>query len=182
MTSRLWGNVEKVENDDNNVVVDGYRLFMKNDGTFPNNNDHPLLLYRNSFNGSQQEAESLIVGAGWTSPWVWGVFEFHHYHSTAWELLLCVRGSARIQLGGPQGPTVEVEKGDTMLVPPGFAHKQLSEKDGFALLGAYPEPGIHVDTLRGAPTQQQLQNIEQCHVPETDPILGIPLASMYNTN
>mmetsp|Transcript_16151 Transcript_16151/g.24598 ORF Transcript_16151/g.24598 Transcript_16151/m.24598 type:complete len:208 (-) Transcript_16151:1035-1658(-) len=175
MTSgQQWGVVHKVHDNK-------FRLFMKDDGTFPNNENHPLMIYKNCFHGSQSEAEMKIVEGGWTSPWVWGVFTFHHYHSTAWELLLCVQGEAQIQLGGPSGPTIRVERGDLMLVPPGFAHKQLSERGGFALLGAYPDcQGVNVDTLKGKPSDQQRRNILDCPTPHKDPISEIVLSTMYN--
>ena len=34
-------------------------------------------------------------------PWVFGVYTFHHYHTTAWEALLCISGNADIQVSAP---------------------------------------------------------------------------------
>ena len=86
-----------------------YCLFMKDDGTFPNNEWYPLILFKNAFHGSQGKGEHLITEGGWMSPWVWGIFPYHHYHSTAWELLLCVKGHAHMQLGGESGPKVPLD-------------------------------------------------------------------------
>ncbi len=91
-------------------------------------------------------------------PWVWGIFPYHHYHTTAWEALFCVKGSAQIQasnplciilelsfdfltskVGGSSGPVLKVQKGDVLLVPPGVAHKQLDAINDFTLLGSYPQ-------------------------------------------
>jgi uncharacterized protein YjlB len=63
---------------------------MKDDGTFPNNERYPTLIYKNAFHGGEADARRLIVkGNDWTEPWVWGIFSYHHYHTKAWELLLC---------------------------------------------------------------------------------------------
>lgn len=34
------------------------------------------------------DGAALMTTHGWTAPWAWGVFEYHHYHSSAW----CVPG------------------------------------------------------------------------------------------
>ena len=117
---------------------------MKDDGTFPNNEWYPLILFKNAFHGSQGKGEHLITEGGWMSPWVWGIFPYHHYHSTAWELLLCVKGHAHMQLGGESGPCTIINMGDIVYVPPGLTNKQLDSNGGFSLLGAYPSYcGLH---------------------------------------
>lgn len=187
MTQQRFGIVEKILATsvaattkteglcDSNI----YRLFMDDDGTFPNNKEYPLLLYKRAFLGSQSEATQRIMESGnWTSPWVWGIFPYHHYHSTAWELLLCTQGEADIQVGGPRGPTLEVTRGDLMLIPPGLAHKQVRDAGGFTLLGSYPNndrSAAHlgpVDTIRGSPTMKQRENIVACRLPPKDPFFG----------
>jgi uncharacterized protein YjlB len=171
--SRNWGDVQEVR-------PDFLRLFLKDDGVFPNNPNHPLLLFRDSFQGSQEKGSQLLIKGGWTSPWVWGVFTYHHYHSTAWEILVCVEGWADIQFGGPSGPTIAVKKGDVALVPPGVAHKQLNDQGGFALLlGAYPVESPHADTIRGLPSERQRRHIVECFTPESEPITGTTLDSLY---
>ena len=85
------------------------------------------------------------------------IFSYHHYHTKAWELLLCIRGEASVQIGGASGPKVTISTGDLALIPPGVAHKQLNEKNGFALLGSYPTFGGFdgdIDTLTGCPTTE----------------------------
>lgn len=67
-----------------------------------------------------------------------GVFEYHHYHSTAWEALLCIQGEARVQFGGPNGPILTISAGDLAIVPAGVVHKQVEARGGFTLLGSYP--------------------------------------------
>ena len=103
--SRAWGSVETVFTSPFSTI----RVWLKSDGTFPNNDAHPLLIYQRVLTGadaSQSRGAALLTENGWTSPWAWGVFSYHHYHSTAWEALLCVQGEADIQFGGPTGPTL----------------------------------------------------------------------------
>uniref|UniRef100_A0A7S2BYP1 Cupin type-2 domain-containing protein n=1 Tax=Florenciella parvula TaxID=236787 RepID=A0A7S2BYP1_9STRA len=166
------------------------RLSPDPDSGFTNNAQWPLIVYKHALRMDEDEDEgqdqgcdrmvSLMVSNGWTRPWAWGVFSYHHYHSTAWEALLCVQGSADIQLGGPQGPTFDVQPGDCLLIPPGVAHKQLSEQGGFTLLGAYPDHNgcrtPSADTCRRAPTAKQQASIERCPAPLRCPLFGTDLA------
>ena len=159
----------------NGTTID--RVFLQGDGTFPNNAAWPLLLYRQVFDETKDgDGAALLTANGWSRPWAWGVFTYHHYHSTAWEALLCVRGQADVQFGGPQGPTLTPSKGDLILIPPGVAHKQLASSEGFLLLGSYPDhdgcrtPGA--DTCRGAPSLQQAASIRGCPAPLLCPRWG----------
>lgn len=178
--NRVWGNVQKLKVS-TNMTLDIFRLYMDDDGQFPNNPRYPLLLFKAAFQGTQAEGYDVITsGNKWTNPWAWGIFTYHHYHSVAWELLLCVEGEAQVQLGGNSGPTVKIEKGDQILVPPGFAHKQLDASRRFTLLGSYPTDGSNgpVDTLTGSPTEAERQNILQCPVPSHEPIFGLEIATL----
>ena len=166
-----WGAVEAVAKSPRVL-----RAWLRGDGTFPNNERAPLLVYQGVLpvGTSRPEARGseLLTTNGWTSPWAWGVFTYHHYHSTAWEALLCVRGDAQIQFGGPSGPTLPATFGDLILIPPGVAHKQLQASGDFTLLGCYPEETPNADTCKGAPSKAQAQNIERCPVPRSDPVFG----------
>lgn len=176
---RVFGKVQKLPRA-SNANFDMFRLFMDDDGTFPNNPDQPLLLYKNAWKGSEREARRAITkGNYWTSPWAWGVFPYHHYHSKAWELLVCIQGEANVQLGGSTGPTVLVEKGDVIYVPPGFAHKQIDDRNGFTLLGAYPTESLcgSIDTLTGKPTPIERDNIANCVVPQ-DTLCGTSIEDL----
>eukprot|EP00929_Paragymnodinium_shiwhaense_P085142 TRINITY_DN45594_c0_g1_i1.p1 TRINITY_DN45594_c0_g1~~TRINITY_DN45594_c0_g1_i1.p1 ORF type:complete len:197 (+),score=39.46 TRINITY_DN45594_c0_g1_i1:194-784(+) len=168
-TCKPWGSVETVRAEPFPVL----RSYLQSDGTFPNNERYPLLVYQGVWKGmSRRDGEAALLKNGWTSPWAWGVFDFHHYHSTAWEALLCVAGSASIQFGGPGGPELPAAVGDLILIPPGVAHKQMDASGDFLLLGSYPNETPTADTVRGAPSQQQQQSIEDCPVPACDPIFG----------
>jgi len=148
-----------------------FRVYLKDDGVFPNNENAPLLLYKNVKQASPDDA-NLLTKNGWQYPWTWGIYPFHHYHSVSWEALLCIRGNAVVQVGGPQGPELEIIRGDLILIPPGVAHKQISERDNFALLGTYPVGSPSVDTIKGKPSEKQLRNISECPIPPSDPIFG----------
>merc|ERR1712232_478484 len=113
------------------------RAYLSGDGTFPNNDDFPLIVYQGACaNYGRQRGAQTLVKNGWTRPWAWGGFPYHHYHSTAWEALMCVAGTAQIQFGGPNGPTLDANVGDLILIPPGIAHKQVEATSNFTLLGS----------------------------------------------
>ena len=182
---RHWGKVLKVVSPSASPPFEIMQIFMKDDGTFPNNQHYPTLIYKNSFQGSETDGRRLIVNKNeWTEPWVWGIFSYHHYHTKAWELLLCVCGSASIQLGGDAGPTVKIDKGDLVLIPPGVAHKQLEEHGGFSLLGSYPTFRFdgRIDTCRGKPTDEERKMIQECYVPKTDPIFHLNIAELCSSS
>ena len=95
-------------------------------------------------------------------------------------MLICIRGEASVIIGGDSGPKVTISSGDLLLVPPGVAHKQLDEKDGFALLGSYPTTDFDgsIDTLTGIPTEEQRERIVRCHVPDHDPIFRLNIKQL----
>lgn len=178
----LWNTLERVVDVDE---FEAYRLYCKDDGIFPNNEKYPLILLKGAWNQNKSQQDDAVhqitTVSGWTSPWVWGIYEFHHYHSTAWELLVCVSGSAQVELGGPNSgvPVITVQHGDVILIPPGFVHKQVTATNDFALLGSYPSADVHIDTLRGEPTQEQRQSIFNCPPPIKDPMFGLDLTVFF---
>jgi uncharacterized protein YjlB len=48
-----------------------------------------------------------------------GIYPFHHFHSTAHEVLGIVAGSAVVVLGGPSGRCFQVHRGENRLRGPG---------------------------------------------------------------
>ena len=111
-------------------------------GNVPNNENLPVILYKGIADFGDREPESVFEEAfakhNWGNGWRNGVFPHHHYHSNAHEALGFARGSATIQLGGPDGPVVEVEAGDACVIPAGVAHCRLDDAPGFSVVGAYP--------------------------------------------
>ena len=73
--------------------------FFSDDGTIPNNR-LPLVVFYHGFQGNEQELRQVLLANGWGGIWVNGVYDYHHFHSTAHELLAVLSGSARLMLGG----------------------------------------------------------------------------------
>jgi uncharacterized protein YjlB len=145
------------------------------DGTFPNSG-LPLLLYRAALPSSDvspEAIEAMFRECGWPPAWRSSVFTYHHFHSTAHEALGIAAGGATLMLGGPKGREVEVTAGDVIVIPAGVAHKRLSSKPGFLVVGAYP-PGQDWDLLTGAPGERPGadHNIARVPLPDSDPVAG----------
>lgn len=90
--------------------------------------------------------ETRFAANGWSGSWRNGVFDWHHYHTNAHEVLGCYRGRALLQLGGPDGVQQWIVAGDVVIIPAGCAHKRLESDPDFAVVGAYPDgarPDMH---------------------------------------
>lgn len=148
---------------------------LKDDGIFPNNDKLPLLVYKQVFAADVKAAdiEQVISKNDWGNNWRNGVYSYHHYHSVAHEFLGVYSGKGTVQFGGENGPKLEVERGDAVVIPAGVAHKKISSSGDFALVGAYP-PGQSPDMNYGKPGErpQADGNIPKTPKPKTDPIFG----------
>ena len=52
---------------------DIYRIYVKDDGTYPNNEEYPTLIYKRAFDGTEADGRRMILNdGGWTNPWLWG--------------------------------------------------------------------------------------------------------------
>jgi uncharacterized protein YjlB len=153
------------------------RHFLTDDGTFPNNGLLPLLIYQKALQIPDESGEKTVIewleSNDWVDAWVDGVYDYHHYHSTAHEVLGIINGSARIQFGGPGGVSVLVEKGDAIVIPAGVAHRALDLYDDFTCIGAYPT-GQKYDLLTGREQEREkaIENIKSLPIPLADPIYG----------
>jgi uncharacterized protein YjlB len=164
------------------------RRSLTDDGTFPNNDELPTLLYRGALDPSAPSLpegfEQVVRSNGWSGTWRNGIFGYHHYHSTAHEVLGVVRGEAQVQLGGPNGPVFNVEAGDVLILPAGVAHKNRGADRAFLVIGAYPD-GQDWDLLRGADGERPEadENIAAVPLPKADPVYGSegPLATAWGT-
>jgi uncharacterized protein YjlB len=150
--------------------VASYRL--TDDGTYPNNARLPLLVYAAALGTDPDAIEARFDAHGWPPAWRFGVFDFHHYHATAHEVLGVFAGSARLLFGGPEGVEVTAAAGDAIVIPAGVAHKCLASK-GFRVVGAYPQ-GQDFDMNRGEPGERPAadRHIAAVPLPEADPVLG----------
>ena len=163
------------------------QFILRDDGTFPNNESLPVVLYRQGLvlpdRDPACEIEHLVHHHGWDNSWRNGIYLFHHYHSTAHELLAVYAGRARVQLGGPSGPVEELSLGDVIIIPAGVAHKNLGSSPDFAVVGSYPD-GQEWDLLEGSPDERPRadQNIGQVPLPRRDPLFGAhgPLLELWS--
>jgi uncharacterized protein YjlB len=149
---------------------------LKDNGTFPNSR-LPLLIYQGALDLPKDDPasaiEALIQANQWGNDWRNGIYPYHHYHSTAHEVLLVYGGSAKVQLGGEPGIIKTIGVGDVIIIPAGVGHKNLGASSDFEVVGAYP-PRQNVDMCYGKPGERPRtdQNIGRLSVPGTDPVFG----------
>src|SRR5262245_39493787 len=128
---------------------------LSDDGVIPNNPKLPLLIYEGAVRTDRSTGfwEETLKKNHWGGCWLDGIYPYHHYHSTAHELLIVIRGSAQVHLGGERGIVTIVNPGDAVLIPAGVGHKNLGCSDDFEVMGAYPE-GQTWDLCRGKPDER----------------------------
>ncbi len=154
-------------------------ILLHPNGWMPNNTRLPVLLYRAAMPTAGDTAtrmESLFTANGWPPQWRNGVYTFHHFHSTAHEVLGFARGEARLILGGPrEGPSpgreLTLRAGDVLLLPTGTGHCELSCSADLLVIGAYP-PGQHWDICRSAPDLAAQTRMATLPFPPSDPVHG----------
>ena len=155
------------------------------DGTFPGS-ERPALVWKGPVALPRRDPpsgfETLFTRNGWGGLWRNGLYTFHHYHSTAHEVLGVSAGIVHVQLGGPGGVTIALEVGDVVVIPAGVAHKNVAASTDFRVVGAYPV-GTAPDLCFGKPGERPAadRNIARLAVPD-DPVAGAggALAELWN--
>jgi uncharacterized protein YjlB len=153
------------------------KYFLKDDGRFPNNASLPVLLYKGALDLSGlfpgNSVVKLFEGNNWKNSWKDGIYDYQHYHSNTHEVLGVYRGRTTVQLGGPGGVELSLEKGDVLLIPAGVAHKNITPHQKFKCVGAYPE-GVDYDLKRGHTGERPSadRNIRNVPLPLLDPVEG----------
>ena len=115
------------------IPVVPQQLHLKPNG-WMHNNTLPVLLYRSAIpvHGDVAAAmEKLFTANGWPPQWRNGVYDFHHYHSTAHEVLGFAAGHADLILGGEGGEPITVHAGDVAVLPTGTGHCRITASDDF---------------------------------------------------
>ncbi|HVW21487.1 MAG TPA: cupin domain-containing protein [Opitutaceae bacterium] len=158
------------------MPIECERLVLKPRGWVPNNGQHPLLIYRRAVDPAgpgdlAARLEELFRRNGWPPQWRDGVYPFHHYHSTAHEVLGFAAGTARLVFGGEGGHETAVHPGDVAVLPAGTGHCRLSASQDFLVIGGYPA-GQEWDTCRSPAEAATLARIRAVPYPASDPVLG----------
>ncbi len=148
----------------------------EDDGKIPNNPQLPLLVYPGVLQESREltsDCKALFQANHWHGVWINGVYNYHHYHSTAHEVLGIVSGTAQIQFGGSQGQVIQVQARDVVVIPAGVGHCNRGSSSDFRVIGAYPRGQIW-DLCTGTPDErpQVIENIRRVPLPDTDPVFG----------
>jgi uncharacterized protein YjlB len=157
-------------------------LRFEDDGAIPNSS-LPVLVYHGIEAAAEPAAcERLFAQHGWLGAWRNGIFSFHHFHSTAHEVLGIVGGTASVALGGPGGELLEVEPGDVLVLPAGTGHCNRGSSGDLLVVGAYPD-AMSWDIRRGDPSEHDevLSNIRAVPPPAADPVRGPggPLTALW---
>jgi uncharacterized protein YjlB len=145
------------------------------DGPFPNNGSLPVLIHRGAVSGERraEALEQLFAANGWTNSWRDGLYDFHHFHSNAHEVLGIARGRVTAVLGGPNGASVLLEEGDVVMLPAGTAHRKEGGSADLQIVGAYWN-GREPDLCRGEAADEGhvAENMRALPPPERDPVNG----------
>lgn len=144
-------------------------------GGIPNNPTLPAVVMAGALaDPSESGARRLLEENGWGGTWRWSVYDFHHYHPASHEVLVCVSGSAKLRIGGPEGEDIEVSPGDTLVLPAGVGHKRLSSSPDFAVVGAYPPGQESPEIIKASelPEEEAAERIAATPLPDTDPVEG----------
>ena len=157
-------------------------FLLQPNGWMPNNPLLPVLLYRAAFPQRAGEAlasamEHAFTANGWPPQWRDGIYSFHHFHSSAHEILGIAAGEVRVTLGGSHSSSgqssldLTLSAGDVVALPAGTGHCRLSASPDLLVIGAYPA-GQQWDICRSAPSPDTLERMRHVTFPASDPVHG----------
>lgn len=151
----------------------------EDDGSIPNNPDLPVLVYRSALAAADNLActmENRFRENGWTNSWRDGIYDFHHYHSTAHEVIGVADGRVTVRFGGEGGVAVDLAPGDVVVIPAGVGHKSEQADDDLVIVGAY-DRGRDWDLCHGEANERPevIGNIAAVPRPARNPVMGGPI-------
>ncbi len=150
-------------------------LMLAENGWVPNNARLPVIVYRGAAEGEgnalAERFEDMFAAHGWPPDWRDGIYDYHHYHSTAHEALGVFAGSATLELGGPDGERIDVGAGDALMLPAGTGHRAIRSSEDFEVVGAYPR-GQQWDICRAAADDAVRARLQSLPDPAQDPVTG----------
>ena len=158
------------------AVMTEYEAFMLEPHDWvPNNRKLPIVIYWRALmpdSGNLAAAyEILFEHNAWPPQWRDSIFDYHHFHATAHEVLGVADGSAQVIVGGPRGRVLTLSAGDALLLPAGTGRCLQSFAGHFQVVAGYPE-GQQGDIRREALTPDELTAMEALPFPALDPIDG----------
>lgn len=149
-------------------------LWFGPDEWVPNSRGLPVLHYRSALSASAASAaaiERVFDRNLWPARWRNGIYDYHHYHSTAHEALGIAHGHADVLIGGPHGRRLALSAGDCVVLPAGTGHCLLAASANLLVVGAYP-PDQDWDLRRDALSRTEIAAMARLPVPATDPVTG----------
>jgi uncharacterized protein YjlB len=164
----------------------GTETFVFNDDGMIPNNTLPLIVRRGAVQPSSPDPAKAFETAfrknGWTGTWRDGIYDYHHYHSTAHEVLGIAAGAATVRFGGEGGETVGVTAGDVVVIPAGVGHALINHNGALLVVGAYAD-GRDWDIVRDDPNviEDARRRIAEVPLPDSDPVDGAlgPLVKLW---
>jgi len=158
--------------EESNIIL----RYFEDDGRFPNNGNLPLVIVTAALDRaalSPEKFERTFTQNGWPAAWRNGLYDHHHYHSTAHEVLGVYEGWVKARFGGPGGETFKAGAGDIIIIPAGVAHCNVGQSKDFRVVGGYPA-GQQWDTMSGADGERPAadERIAEVAKPLSDPVFG----------
>jgi uncharacterized protein YjlB len=129
-------------------------FIFKDDGSVPNSR-LPLIVRQGAITPDATDPasafERTFAKNGWTKSWRDGIFDYHHYHSTAHEALGVATGSATVRFGGENGETVGLTAGDVVVIPAGVGHARIGQSHDFSSSAPMPRAATGTSSARPTP-------------------------------
>ena len=178
---------ERDEKNNRNLEKILHFQCLENDN-FPNNPTLDLCILKQVYSSDANNLVDLIERCfqknEWPPAWRNGLYDIHHYHSTAHEALGVYSGWVRGCFGGPGGIVQTASAGDVIIIPAGVSHQNVEQSANFRVVGAYPE-GQPWNMKYGKPGERPRvdKEIKQVTLPRKDPVYGAggPLLNIWIT-